>query len=342
MMTYALPESYNRSKSRIDKFLSLCGSHSLAYHSLQPELSHFQTKTGYLAYIDFQNETIVLGDPISGAENAKELVLQFLQFRPQCSFIQVSRKTCELLAELDFTINHFGVESQIDLPFNITGKQKKEVRLLVNAAIRNNISVREILKREELFYLTSYKTQNKNNRFRFGLHADEFSFLARPINDTDEKDVRIFGGFQNNRLVNYSLFDPMYYQDKIIGYAEVISRQIDHSPKGGRAYTLIQAMHKFTDEKIQFVNIGLLPFYKQVIDVNDFKGKSNSLIDMIFSGLYNSSPLVSNFSGLSFHKSRYRGNLLPRYFATNSKRPYKALLSIFKLTTGKWLPRIHF
>ncbi len=338
-MTYALPKTDKANKA-ISSFLSLCGSHSLAYHSLQPELSHFQTEYGYITYQDFHNETIVLGDPISKAENYSEIIQQFLQFRPKCSFIQIGHTFAKLLACRNFSINYFGVESQIDLPFQTDGKQKKDIRLLSNAAKRNNINVREIFNRNELHFLTTFNEKKISNRYHLGLHSKEYAFLSRPIKHAYEKDVRIFGGFQNNRLVNYSLFDPMYNNGKIFGYAEVISRQATSSPKGSRTHTLLQAMSQFAQEDISFVNIGLLPFYQDEKKKNSFKNSSNNVIDYIFSILYKSSPLVSNFAGLSFHKSRYRGNLIPKYFATNSKRPYKTLLCIYRLTTGYWLPQI--
>ncbi len=338
-MTYALPKT-DRLNRQTANFLSLCGSHSLAYHSLQSDLSQFQTQYGYIAYQDFHNETIVLGDPISKEENYDNIIEQFLQFRPQCSFIQIGRTCAELLSHNKFSINYFGVESQIDLPFQTNGKQKKDIRLLTNAAKRNDIDVREIFNRHELQFSTISKDNHINNRFHLGLHAKEYAFLSRPINRANEKDVRIFGGFQSNRLVSYSLFDPMYTDNKIIGYAEVISRQVTSSPKGSRTHTLLQAMSQFAQEDISFVNIGLLPFYLKEKEKNNFKSSSNKVIDCIFTTLYKSSPFVSNFAGLSFHKSRYRGNLIPKYFATNSNNPYKTLHCIYKLTTGHWLPQI--
>lgn len=338
-MTYALPKTDKANKA-ISSFLSLCGSHSLAYHSLQSDLSQFHTQYGYIAYQDFHNETIVLGDPISKEDNYDKIVAQFLQFRPQCSFVQIGRACAELLSHTKFSINYFGVESQIDLPFQTNGKQKKDIRLLTNAAKRNNIDVREIFNRHELQFSTHGYEKNTNSNYHLGLHAKEYAFLSRPINKANEKDVRIFGGFQNNRLVSYSLFDPMYNNGKIIGYAEVISRQVTSAPKGSRTHTLLQAMSQFAQEDIACVNIGLLPFYLKEKEKNSFKSSSNKVIDFIFTNLYKSSPFVSNFEGLSFHKSRYRGNLIPKYFATNSNSPYKTLHCIYKLTTGHWLPQI--
>ncbi len=325
-MVFALPQA-KRDKYDTDWFLRQFGSHSLSYHTLQAELSHFETEYGYIAYIDYQNETIALGDPVAKQSSYKKLIELFLEFRPHCSFIQVSQTVTDILSELTFSISYFGVESEISLPYQLHGKEKKEVRLLSNSAIRNNIKIKEIFDRSEIINL-HYCNDSSH----------EYAFLSRPCNQHKEKDVRIFAGYYNDMLVGYSLFDPMYQSNKIIGYAEVITRQVKLAPKGTRTFILLEAMKQFEAENIPLLNLGLLPFYQAEKQCPYPRQNCNHIVELIFSSLYNVSPLVSNFEGLSFHKSRYRGTYLPRYFATNSKRPYKSLLCMYKLTTGYWIP----
>ncbi len=336
-MTFVLQHKV-RMENQISSFLAQFGTQSLSYHTLQSELSYYRTLHGYIAYREFNGETIVLGDPIANSSDYAQIVEQFLQFRPACSFIQVSKKMAQILARQTFSINHFGDESQIALPYLIQGKQKKEIRNLVNSAKRENIKVREILNRDELHSLINSDKKYAFNKFFPHSRVKEYSFLSRTLSHTDEKDVRIFGGFHENALVCYSLFDPIYEDEKIIGYSEAITRQATNTPKGSRSYTLIEAMGHFESEQIKFVNIGLLPFYPEQKADNSLAGYSNGVVKALFMMLYKTSPMVSNFAGLSFHKSRYRGELIPKYFATNSSNPYKTLLCIYKLTSGNWLP----
>ena len=326
-------------KKAIQDNLYLHGNFSLAYHTLQPQLSHFVTKEGYIAYIEFRNETIVLGDPIADESQFENIINQFLMQRPTCSFIQAGANVARILSKRNFSVDCFGVESQIALPYQMHGKQKREIRNLTNVAKKKNVIIKEVFNRNLLF---KNSVQEQKNKFEiiFPFNSKrEYSFLSRPLTDSDEFGVRIFGGYVENQLICYSVFDPIYQNEKIIGYAESIARQSSSAIKGARTYTLIEAMKQFTREEITFVNIGLLPFYVEGVS-NEFEKYSNLIVAKIFSMLYKSSPLVSNFAGLSFHKSRYRGKHIPKYFISNAKKKHKVLLSIYQLTTGKKIPLI--
>ena len=319
-------------------FLYQYGDFSLAYHTLQPELSHFMTDYGYIAYIEFQNETIVLGDPVADTSDYNQILSEFLEFRPKCSFIQAGSITADILALYSFSVDCFGVESQIALPYATNGKHKREVRNLSNSAIRNKITVKEIHDRNLLFK-NSVQQQNKFEILYPFKSTKEYSFLSRPLSNKNENGVRFFGGSLNGKLICYSMFDPIYKNEKIIGYAESIARQTTQAIKGARTFTLIEAMKQFSKEKIKYVNIGLLPFFRENTELT-YHQYSDKKVAKIFSMLYKSSPLVSNFKGLSFHKSRYRGSYIPKYFVSNSNHKYKTLLSIYQLTTGRKIPFI--
>ncbi|KAA3634814.1 MAG: DUF2156 domain-containing protein [Calditrichaeota bacterium] len=310
-----------------DSLIRQFGSFSNAWSLHQENLVRYSSYGGFLAYRKYQNNKFVLGDPICKDSNLKQLLEDFDRTSVNSCFVQISEKPAKILAEIGYDINYFGSESILHLPYSRQGKVKREVRNLFNAATQKNIQVRELTS-EEIF-----KTQ------RIFTKDCEYSFLIRPLHLKDQSACRVFGAFQDNQIMSYSIYDPIYLNKKIVGYAESINRRTVNAVKGARVYTLLKAGDIFLNEGIKFINLGLLPFYPTEYQKSD-KFVSNSITKILFKILYNSSPFFHNFKGLSFHKSRYNGILLPKYFASKKKIPIVQLLQIYKLTTGSYFPRL--
>ena len=320
---YKKHQSTTSPNSLICKF----GSFSVAWSLNQDNLVKFENSHGFLAYREFQSNCFVLGDPICDDANAKQILEDFIKTKDNICFVQISKKTASLLAELGYYINFFGAESILHLPYSLKGKIKREVRNLHNIAIQKNVIVRE-LKPSEIIEHQKRFTKNC-----------EYSFLIRPFHLKDQSACRVFGAFLHNQIIGYSVFDPIYLNNKIAGYAESINRRSSNAVKGTRVISLLKAGEIFMQEGIKFINLGLLPFY-QIEKQKKTETEFSPITDILFKLLYNASPFIHNFKGLSFHKSRYHGYLLPKYFASKKKIPIVQLLHIYKLTTGSYFPRM--
>src|ERR1700684_993054 len=82
------------------------GSFTQAYSAtFQPELLHFGTSSGFIAYRMGGGTVFALADPIAAPANTRDLIVRFVtEFRDVC-FMQAARPTAEILATLGFFIN---------------------------------------------------------------------------------------------------------------------------------------------------------------------------------------------------------------------------------------------
>lgn len=309
------------------------GNSSLAYHKLQYDIrpSVYEDKV-LISYQKMGEHCFVLGDPVGPTADLKPAMANFMERNPNSTWIQINRRTADILDEYGYYINCFGIETKIELPFSLEGKDKADIRLLCNAAQRNNIEINEIFDRRLLF------DNAQNLLIGYIRRKQPFSFLARPLEYRDEINTRIFGAYHNNRLVAFSLFDPIYNSEQVIGYAESIIQRLPNAPKGSRTLVLVEAMKQFHREGINRVELGVSPYYKigQYDRNSDYK--KNRLNSTIFKSSYTLGDRFYSFRGLSFYKSRYRGVERPVYFASPKRIAILDLFRIYKLTTGSWNP----
>lgn len=309
------------------------GSSSLAYHKLQNDIKPvlFDDKV-LISYQKMGNHCFILGDPVGPAEAVKPAIANFIKKNRNVTWLQINQHTADILTEFDYYINCFGVETKIELPFTLEGSQKSDLRLLYNAALKNKIKIREIYDRRLLF------DKDRNLLIGYNRKKQPFSFLARPLEYRDEINTRIFGAFSKSDLIAFSLFDPIYHNDKIVGYAESIIQRLSNSPKGSRTLVLIEAMKQFNDEGIKRVELGVSPYYKIEPYDKCSNYKKNRLTSTVFKYSFKYGDRFYNFRGLSFYKSRFRGIETPVYFAGQKRFALFDLLRIYKLTTGSWSP----
>jgi lysylphosphatidylglycerol synthetase-like protein (DUF2156 family) len=98
------------------------------------------------------------------------------------------------------------------------------------------------------------------------------------------------------------------------------------------------ALRQFEAEGIKLVSLGLSPFHK-VSEKSQACSLCNCrLTARLFEQLYRFGEFSFNYRGLSFHKSRFKGDEKTVYYASRSRLPLAELLRIYKLTTGRWVP----
>jgi phosphatidylglycerol lysyltransferase len=206
---------------RLDQ-LQQHGCGSLAFSSLQSGMQYFMHPDyGYIAYVPLGNEpssVCVLSDPICCAENLKPLINAFLQERSDPIFLHITRETAKALAQLDFCVNELGVETFIDLKeFTLSGNKRQQLRQARNNANRDNIKIREITSVDDALF-KAFKRLGDEWMKSKTISDNEMQFIVRPVVYVDEVDVRRFVAIQDEQIVAFVIFDPMYDNGEVVGY----------------------------------------------------------------------------------------------------------------------------
>ncbi|MEN3942093.1 DUF2156 domain-containing protein [Prosthecobacter sp. SYSU 5D2] len=312
--------------SLLAPFIQRYGSGSLAYATLQQGMEYFVHELGYIAFITTTHpvfarkpKRIVLTDPICDPNNRQALISAFLQEFPSAVFGVVSEECATLLRQMGFKVNCVGYEPELPIQtYNTSGNWKEldMIKRARNEARREGISIREVditqVPLEQLNALSAKWLQGKKVNDR-----EIWIYARRPVYQ-HEQDVRKFVAFdKEGTAVGYVFYDPMYRDGKIYGYSANIVR-CDEALYGRLATSIhMVAMEVFKPEGAEILNLMLCPFthLENGLYADDLMTKWFFQISQRFGGE------IYNFKGLAFHKSKYRGQEKPVYYASNSLLP---------------------
>ena len=317
-------------------FLRRYGSEALAYATLQEGMEYFINPTGFIAFTTITHPVfarrgvrVVLSDPICALEDLESLLRRFAEFAPRAAFAVVSERCATVLRGLGFKANCIGYEPEIPVQtYNSQGNWKELdlIKRARNEAKREGIVIRE----DDITRVSKAELARVSTQWIGGkkVHDREIWIYARRPVFEHEPDVRKFVAYdREGRVAGFVFYDPMYRDGKIRGYSANISRCDEK--RFGRLATAINmvALETFKPEGIEVLNLCLAPF------VNLSEGRYND--DLGAKAFFKLSErygnAIYNFKGLSFHKSKYRGNEKSLYFASNNPIPsndvYLAFLS---------------
>lgn len=306
-------------------YLREYGSHCMSYSALQPGMQYFDVPgKGYIAYINKWWGNYVLGDPVCDAKDRQALIGEFLLHHNNSAFIQISEPVAELLhEEFGYYGTQFGIESIIYLDnWDLKGKKKQVLRTSVNQARKKGIYFKENYNEYRHDQLSEEWMKTRKVKGR------EIGFLIRPMNMDYQDGTRKFCAYLGGELIGFIFFDPIYSQNKVIGYAPNISR-FSNTFKQGIFYSLmIHAIDTFKNEGIKQINLGLSIC---AVDGQDDDYESNILKNIIRL-LYKYGNKVYSFKGIHFTKSRFQGEEFKTFCSHKRKLPIKHFTTIFKLT----------
>jgi lysylphosphatidylglycerol synthetase-like protein (DUF2156 family) len=195
-----------------------------------------------------------------------------------------------------------------------------------NEAKREGITIREVkiedVNRAELDAVSTRWIGNKKVNDR-----EIWIYARRPVFAFEDGVRKFVACNRDGRVAGFVFYDPMYRAGQVFGYAANISRCDERS--FGRLSTAIhmEAMEKFKTEGKEVLNLALAPFVK--LEQGRYNDDFGAKLFFKLSARYGND--IYNFKGLSFHKSKYRGNEKCLYFASTSLWPsndiYLAFLS---------------
>jgi phosphatidylglycerol lysyltransferase len=319
----------------IDFFLRKYGKSSMAFSTLQPELKYFiDKKLGYMAFLYLKDWVwapkgfnVILGDPICKEEDFDELLDKYLDVvgSENTGFVHLSENIATKLSKRGVLVNQMGVEHLIELPsFDVTlpGSNFSHVRRWRNKSKKEGVIVKEMPFHE--ISPAEFQSVNQNWLSRKG--GSEYIGLTRPLRLEDKKDVRYFWAFQDERLVGFAFFDPMYRNDEIYGYIHNIARLDDTCPNGTNDLIILTALEKMKEEGLEVLSLGLSP----LADIEDVNLPCHSFISRILKFMFKYCEFIYPFKGNFFHKEKYRSSKEQTYLAVLPNSNLYRLMGVFR------------
>lgn len=320
----------------LSPFLKQHGREALAYPTLQSGMEYFIDDCGYIAYVTVQHpvfarkpKQIAFSDPVCAQKNYQKILENFLGRYPRAVFGCISGECAEALRSLKFKVNCIGCEAELPIQTYNTQGNWKELDMIKRA--RNEAKREKLVIREEVIEQVDRRQMDAvSSRWISAKRVNDreiWIYARRPVFEA-EPDVRKFVAYDSEGTVaGFVFYDPMYRDGNVYGYAANIARGDER--RFGRLITAIhmEAMEKFKPEGKEALNLCLAPFVR--LDSGKFNDDWGAKKFFELSAKYGNS--IYNFTGLAFHKSKYRGSEKFLYFASRSHLPtndiYLAFLS---------------
>lgn len=300
------------------------GSSPISYSILQKGLCDYYNASGLVSYANYLTYNFVLGDPICPEYEKIDFLQEVITKLKFPAFVQVQEDTARLLHDkFRYKINQLGIETSINIQtysllndtkktnvraFIRKGNAQSKVYELTQEELRRdfNITIQDMVKFSEEWL--SGKTKKKDLRF-----------LIRNIVYEDEPFVRKFYSItQDGKLMGFVFFNPIFKEDRIIGYCADMMRSSKESSKGHIAYVIFSAIEKFKQEKKDIVSLGLSPCAN--LTYSDFR--QDHVTFYMLKMFYYFGNKVYNFKGINEHKRQYQGLEYKVYSATHRTFPW--------------------
>lgn len=318
------PKPLSETSSVRHRFLQY-GRQSSAYFLFQPGVERFAHP--YLGDVYYMQQKTPLGavnivyiDPLCEREHMDQLIDAFLQQHTLPTvFVGVTSDVANPLRERGYHVNHFGLESRIELAsFTVQGKKKKQLRHASHFGERTGAVVKELswdeVDQQQVQAVSRHWLHTKDVRDR------ELHYLTRPPVFGDEWLVRKFYCIKDEKILGYVFFDPYYEEGELVGYcANILRAEPDKESNGALDFIILEAMKTFRREGLRELSLGMAPLY----GVEEVEG-DRKLVRNLAKGIYNYGNDLYAFKGLAYHKSRYRPIETPWYICTKD-------ISLFRL-----------
>ena len=320
----------------LSPFLKRHGREALSYPTLQAGMEYFIDDCGYIAYVTAQHpvfarkpKQIAFSDPVCAQKDYPKILGNFLARHPRAVFGCISAECAEVLHDLKFKVNCIGCEAELPIQTYNTKGNWKELDMIKRA--RNEAKREGLVIREEIIEKVDPEQLAAISRKWIGVKKvndrEIWIYARRPVLEA-EPDVRKFVAYdREGKVAGFVFYDPMYRDGNVFGYAANIARGDEQ--RFGRLITAIhmEAVDQFKTEGKEALNLALAPFVR--LDDGKFNDDWGAKKFFELSAKYGNS--IYNFTGLAFHKSKYRGNDKFLYFAARSLLPtndiYLAFLS---------------
>ncbi|TNC79816.1 MAG: hypothetical protein C9356_17300 [Oleiphilus sp.] len=284
---------------------------SSAYFVFQEGVECFQGRHGRVHFArqstPFGPINFVMTDPLCAAQDMAELLEEFdrAQSCPNI-YVAVTQVVADAVAKRGYSVNQVGVENSFRLDtFSLRGKKKKQLRHASHFGERTGCVVRELP-------WSDVDAQQVENISLDWIHSKvisnrEIRYSTRPAVFGDEWLVRKFYCMHEGRVVAYVFFDPYFESGKLKGYcANILRGRQEKCWNGALDFTVLEAVHKFREEGVPRVSLGVSPFHNIQPVTHEKK-----IVRWISQWFYEHGNRFYAFKNLAYHKTRYRADETP-------------------------------
>ena len=339
------------------------GGNCLAYSCLQPGLSRFGTATrGFIFFRrpfkicrstdgkswdslytkktgvrllkllrKIYSPLVVLGDGLLNLEIAEETIDKFLRTNCTVSFCHIGEGMAKILSKKGFYSTPMGYETVIDLQtFNPTWRTHRWLMMT-----RKKASKELVVKEQRCSDVLEddfYRIDKKWRRLKKQSFKNQ-AFLTRPILFKQQPGVRYFFAYENDSMVGFRLFDPMYKDGRVYGYAASISRYDPDTVSGCSTFLLLEGIDVFKKEGLSELSLGLSPFklnsldqHKQEDVVISERIKLSRLTFYLFKCFFRMNGFFYSFNGISLYNSHFKARARAVYFASKQNLPLFSII----------------
>jgi lysylphosphatidylglycerol synthetase-like protein (DUF2156 family) len=307
----------------------------MAYSTLDPELDCFRVEgAGFLAFKSlsgrfFGGTTLAFFDPVCSPAARRRLLKEFIASNRRHGFIQIGAETAEILAGWGYYVNQLGIETRVPLAdFSLQGNARARLREAWNRGRRLGACVEELRPcgGEELYQqMRSISDEWIASR---KVHDREIRVIVRKAVFSPEPFVRKFIlRNRDGRVDGFVFFDPVFSQQRVIGYSPSVLRFRNTSFKGRGYFMILSLMERFKAEGVAFLDLGLSPFYNLKVPPM----KTSPAMGWLFRRIFRHGESLYGFKGLAEHKRQFRGEERPTYIASPAWFPLAYIYATFKV-----------
>jgi len=297
----------------------------MAFSTLQPNLEYFDVAgVGYIAYASYLRMKVVLSDPICHPQHAEAMLDAFVRRFPNALFAQVTKSVVDILhRKHGYYGTQLGSEAKIPLSdWNLRGRKKQIIRTGVNQAKAQGVAIREGPFDERAREVSESWIKTRKCK------SNEIRFLVRPMLMDYQEGTRHFYAYQDDGIVGFIFFDPIYRHGKVVAYVPNISRSCTSFKQGLWYPIMVHAMDVFKAEGIEYVDLGLTPLKL----ADELEHQESKLLRLVQKQIYTWGNSLYNFKGLEFAKSRFQGHVMKTYCCHRRRLPGLSILAMFRLT----------
>jgi len=304
------------------------GSDPIAYSTLQPGLSYFETSFGYIAYQRAFGFDMTLGPPICADKDRSEIIERFLRHYRRPIFFYVQRDIADLVSALGgsrFYMSGMGIDKV--LPLETTPHElHPRVRGALKKAQRGNLSLREV-RPSQLNYQERERIDSITRSYlRKSSVQVEMRFINRPISFDANEFSRMFVLQQGpeRQIFGYAVLDPYFDNGRILGYLLNLIR-FEPTRLWGVYYSAVSMLGSLLKaEGLQQFSLGFCP----LVEVN-VEGCSPWLSRQM-QWLEQKCANIEYLARLREMKEAFPGLSPQRYFVTPSSLAVTAVLALIQ------------
>ena len=314
-------------------YLRHYGSTSMSYSTLQSELEHFVLDgVGYIAYLPFKHfiwsfrgHRIVIGNPVCDPANYQQILAAFLKETDRAIFVHLDVECGDALTALGIQVNGFGIETELLCnDFELAGKARAKLRQWRNKCVRENVIIEE---KPVADFEDKAIVRGISDAWLDDKGTREYGILSRPFSYEAEPDVRNFWAYLDGKMIAMAVFDPVYKDEKVIGYYHNVDRILPEAPNGTGAYLILEALKIFQEEGKEFISLGMSPlFHIQSSPTHNKNQQTQKILKYTYTHLNEIYP----FQGNASHKQKFAGKTDQAYIAATKGNNLWEVLILLK------------